>query len=415
MVGDYNYFYDSSAMLYALTQASQWRVGVLVDEAHNLLERARGMYSAELSQTTLAVARKQAAGAVKKALDGVQRNWAALNQAQLADYQVLPALPEGLRQAVQRAVAAIAQVQSDAPLLPGDPVLDFYLQALQWTALAEQFGDHAMLDNRWLAPHQGRGKRSVLCIRNIVPAPHLAPRYAAARATVLFSGTMGPQPFYQDLLGLPADCAWVDVPAPFQAAQLRVEIAGHISTRYRDREASLAPLAHAVAAQFARQPGNYLCFFSSFDYLQRAAAQLCALYPAIPVWRQTAAMDDASRAAFLARFEAGGQGIGFAVLGGAFAEGVDLPGQRLIGAFVVTLGLPQVNPINEHMMAAMAARFGAGKAYDYIYLYPGLRKVVQAAGRVIRTEHDQGVLLLMDDRYRRPQVQALLPTWWQKP
>ena len=123
-------------------------------------------------------------------------------------------------------------------------------------------------------------------------------------------------------------------------------------------------------------------------------------------------MDDAARSAFLQRFGEHSQGLGFAVLGGAFAEGVDLPGTRLIGAFIATLGLPQINPINEHMLARMTQRFGPRKAYDYTYLYPGLRKVVQAAGRVIRTEQDQGLVVLMDDRYQRAQVRALLPGWW---
>ena len=416
VVGDYHYFYDSAAMLYALTQAQQWKVGVLVDEAHNLLERARSMYTATLSQTALAAARKQAQGPVKKALDGLQRHWRALNQAQPAAYHVWPDLPAGLHGAVQRVIAAVADAQSEAPLLPGDPLLDFYLQALQWSALADQFGAHALLDNTWVPSRAGprQAVLSALCIRNVVPAPHLAPRFAAAHATVLFSGTLGPAQFYQDMLGLPQGaCPWVDVPAPFDAAQLRVEVASHISTRWRDRDASLAPIAQVVAAQYARQPGNYLCFFSSFDYLQQAAAALRALQPSIPIWQQTQAMDEASRAAFLAQFDEGGSGIGFAVLGGAFSEGVDLPGNRLIGAFIATLGLPQVNAINEHMMAAMATRFGAAKAYDYTYLYPGLRKVVQAAGRVIRSEQDQGVVILMDDRYRRRPVQALLPRWWR--
>lgn len=122
-------------------------------------------------------------------------------------------------------------------------------------------------------------------------------------------------------------------------------------------------------------------------------------------------MDEAARDAFLARFEPNGRGIGFAVLGGAFSEGVDLAGDRLIGAFVATLGLPQVNGVNEEMRRAMDARFGSG--YDYIYLFPGLRKVVQAAGRVIRTEHDEGVLHLIDDRFRRGEVRRLLPRWWR--
>ena len=124
-------------------------------------------------------------------------------------------------------------------------------------------------------------------------------------------------------------------------------------------------------------------------------------------------MDEAGRAAFLERFAEGGQGVGLAVLGGAFSEGVDLPGTRLIGAFVATLGLPQVNPVNEAMQRAMDAVMGAGLGYDYTYLYPGLRKVVQAAGRVIRGENDRGILVLMDDRFARAEVRALLPAWWQ--
>ena len=124
-------------------------------------------------------------------------------------------------------------------------------------------------------------------------------------------------------------------------------------------------------------------------------------------------MDESAREQFLARFEAGGQGIAFAVLGGAFAEGIDLPGNRLIGAFVATLGLPQINPVNEQFRERLESLFGRG--YDYTYLYPGLQKVVQAAGRVIRTTQDEGSIHLIDDRYARPDVQALLPVWWDVP
>ena len=122
-------------------------------------------------------------------------------------------------------------------------------------------------------------------------------------------------------------------------------------------------------------------------------------------------MPEVQRGEFLARFAPGGAGIGFAVLGGSFAEGIDLPGDRLVGAFIATLGLPQVNPVNEQMMARMGQAFGAG--YDYTYLFPGIQKVVQAAGRVIRTRQDRGVIFLIDDRFARPQVRRLLPSWWK--
>jgi DNA excision repair protein ERCC-2 len=166
-----------------------------------------------------------------------------------------------------------------------------------------------------------------------------------------------------------------------------------------------------MSAQYARQPGNYLAFFSSFDYLEQAMDRLARTEPGLPLWSQTRGMGEPERDAFLARFVDGGRGIGFAVLGGAFGEGIDLPGTRLVGAFIATLGLPQVNPDNERMRERLQLLTGAG--HDHTYLFPGLTRVVQAAGRVIRSEQDRGVVWLLDDRYARAEVRRLLPAWWQ--
>ncbi len=429
VVADYHYYYDSAAMLYALASQQEWRVGVLVDEAHNLLDRARSMYTAALSQFDLAAARQQASGTVKKALDALQRQWQSLNKAlDQAGYQSQERVPAALLRVVQRAVCAIADQLADQDIAShaaitgqnrpaADALLGFYWALLHFQALADQFGRHALFDIQRTAPSHRAGRlgaaASTLCIRNVVPAPHLAARHSAAHATVLFSGTLSPPGFYRDLLGLPAKTAWLDVPAPFSPQQLQVHIARHISTRWRDREASLEPMADLIAQHYARQPGNYLCFVSSFEYLQQVAATMARRHPQLPCWQQQRGMDEAGRAEFLARFVEEGQGLGLAVLGGAFSEGVDLPGSRLIGAFVATLGLPQLNPVNEAMQRATDQAVGKGTGYDYTYLYPGLRKVVQAAGRVIRSEHDRGVLVLMDDRFARAEVRALLPAWWQ--
>jgi Rad3-related DNA helicase len=185
----------------------------------------------------------------------------------------------------------------------------------------------------------------------------------------------------------------------------------NVSTRFHDRAGSLGPIVNLIANRYEEQPGNYLAYFSSFDYLQQAAEAFAARHPQIPMWQQSPRMTSAERDDFLARFTTEGSGVGFAVLGGLFAEGIDLPGRRLIGAFIATLGLPQFNPVNEAMRRRIDAEFGAG--YDYAYLYPGIRKVVQAAGRVIRTPSDRGSVHLIDDRFRRPEVQRLLPGWWQ--
>ena len=245
----------------------------------------------------------------------------------------------------------------------------------------------------------------------MTPANVRGTRFAATRSTVLFSATLSPRHFHGDLLGLPENTPWVDVQSPFSAGQLAVRVVGSISTRFQHRTASLEPIAELMARQFEERPGNYLAFFSSFDYLQQTLERFAARFPHIPLWTQSRRMDEPARQAFLERFVEGGQGIGFAVLGGAFGEDIDLPGDRLIGAFVATHGLPQLNPVNEQIRQRMDQLFGAG--YDYTYLYPGLQKVVQAAGRVIRTREDRGVLYLIDDRFARREVMRLLPGWWK--
>ena len=122
-------------------------------------------------------------------------------------------------------------------------------------------------------------------------------------------------------------------------------------------------------------------------------------------------MREADRQAFVNAFQAGGERLGLAVLGGAFGEGIDLPGNRLVGAFIATLGLPQFNPVNEDLRALLDQAYGEG--YAFTYLYPGLQKVVQAAGRVIRNTQDQGSVHLLDDRFAESGIKSLLPAWWQ--
>jgi len=419
VVGDVNHFFDIGAHAHSLAVSEGWRVGLLVDEAHNLVERARQMYSATLDPAPFQSLRATAPSALKPALDALHRRWSALARAQTAPYEVLPEPPSPFLQTLQTTCGAIADQLALQPGLvaPGSALQAWYFDALHFLRVAERHGDHSLCDLSRApdAPAPGTGRRTaarhpVICLRNLVPGPLLEERWKAAHSATLFSATLSPMDFVADMLGLPADTARLDVPSPFQPEQLRVRIATQLSTRYADRAASLHALVDLMAAQFTAQPGNYLAFFGSFDYLQQALQGLQARHPTVPAWTQARSMSEPERDAFVARFHADGAGIGFAVLGGVFGEGIDLPGRRLIGAFVATLGLPQVNPVNEQLRARLQARFGRG--YDYAYLFPGLQKVVQAAGRVIRTEQDHGVVLLMDDRFARAEVRRLLPAWW---
>ncbi|MES2886881.1 MAG: ATP-dependent DNA helicase [Pseudomonadota bacterium] len=412
VVGDYNHYFDVHAMLFSLTQAHQWRVGVLVDEAHNLIERGRRMYSAELQQRRLDEVRRAAPASLSRALNRLHRAWLALNRTHGGEHMVLETLPARWLGALQELSTALGEHVTDHPEPAGSTLTSFYFDTLHFMRLAEQLDEHTVCDLSHTPNAAGRAPlRSTVSIRNVMPAPFLKPRFAAARSTALFSATLQPHGFCRDILGLPADTPWIDVASPFHADQLQVRVSRHISTRYRDRGASLQAMVDVMAAQYAELPGNYLAFFSSHDYLAEVVARFEACHADVPVWKQSRGMGEDAQRAFLERFTVTGQGIGFAVLGGSFAEGIDLPGQRLIGAFIATLGMPQVNPVNEQMRQRLDRLLGAG--HDCTYLYPGLHKVVQAAGRVIRTVADQGVVHLLDDRYQRPAVRQLLPRWWK--
>ncbi|MBS0419320.1 MAG: ATP-dependent DNA helicase [Proteobacteria bacterium] len=400
VVGDYNYYFDRSAMLFGWTVTHEWRVCLLVDEAHNLVERARAMYTASLDFDSFNAVRD----VLPAAFEPVRRIWSEMNAAQPEPHRIYDEPPEALLTTLNRLIATLVDYLSSHSA-QNEALQAFFFDALSFARLAAEYDSSTLFE----MTRSGR-EQSVLCLRNLVPGRFLAPRFSGAQSAVLFSATLAPHEFFRDILGLPGSCGYLDVQSPFRPEQLAVRLVRSISTRFKDRARSLAPIADLMARQFAAQPGNYLVFLSSFEYLEGVAALFTERYPSIPTWRQHSGMSEPDREAFLSRFVPEGAGVGFAVLGGAFAEGVDLPGSRLVGAFVATLGLPQVNAVNEEMQRRMDTRFGSG--YEYTYLYPGIQKVVQAAGRVIRTTTDRGVLYLIDDRFTHSKVRKLLPQWW---
>lgn len=409
VVGDYNHWFDSHATLYALSLARGWRAAVLVDEAHNLVERGRQMYSITLDEAAMGMARKDAPAELKRDIDRLRRHWRALRQNR-ADYSVLEQLPQPLLLAMQQVSARIAAWQIEHPAQPLGPVHRLWFDLSAFLQRATHLGSDSLIDLS-LVGSGSRDERALLTIRNVLPAPFLRQRFAATHCCVLFSATLSPHEHYQGMLGLPDDAISLALPSPFETGQLQVRVLQGVSTRWQDRAQSLPSLIEVMARQWQERPGKYLAFFSSFDYLRQASQALQARHPLLPQWQQTARMDEGQQHAFVERFRSGDAGIGFAVLGGSFGEGIDLPGEQLVGAFIATLGLPQLNPVNEEMRRRLQALLGHG--HEHIYLYPGLRKVLQAAGRVIRSESDQGVLWLMDERYAQQRVLALLPSWWQ--
>ncbi len=423
VLADYNHWFDRGGWLHAMTVDHAWAVALLIDEAHNLVERARDMYSATLRWRDWEHARRIAPASLKRPLNRIARAWRAVEPPDNG-YALVDAVPEQLVQAISRSLGEWVDAWAREPVAVDPLLLECFGQALGFESLAASFGEHALADVSD-EPHQGKQPRPSVSIRNVVPAPYVGARLATARSVVIFSATLEPAAFYRDMLGLPADAACLEVDSPFCAEQLEVRIAANLSTRWRDRDASIAPIVRVIGERHAARPGNYLAFFGSYAYMQTAAQAFTEAFPDIPAWCQRPGMGEAERDEFLARFVAPDDvapddvapdgvfrgGIGFAVLGGAFAEGIDLPGERLVGAFVATLGMPQLSPVNEAMRERLDRLFGDGHAY--VYFYPGMRRVVQAAGRVIRTPQDRGVVMLLDDRFTHARARRVLPAWWR--
>ena len=409
VVGDYNHYFDLHAMLYGLTLAHEWRVAVLVDEAHNLLERARAMYSAQLQRSAIAAVRRSASPAVAKALDRLTRRWRAIERSQIEPYRTLDAVPADFARRSSRSAARSRTTSPKRLRRRATRCSSFTLQHSTSCASYVRRPFDMRRDHRagaaLLTP-----RRLVLRIRNVIPAPHLQGRFAgAARQRAVLGNIDAPRvpPRHARAAG------W------HRVARSRFAVRAG-SARRADREHAVDALSgsHRVARRGRRPDGAPV--HARAGQLPGVLQQLRLPATGLRGFRANATrmsgvgagagMAQADRDAYLARFTDGGCGIGFAVLGGSFGEGIDLPGRRLIGAFVATLGLPPLNPVNDNIRQRMQSTFGAG--YAYAYLYPGIQKVVQAVGRVIRSEHDSGVVHLLDDRFDRPEVRRLLPAWW---
>lgn len=416
VIGDYNYLFDPTVRLQRFFETKGDHL-FLIDEAHNLPDRARDMHSAALESTAFTAARKvlgKGRSRLKTALGRVIevfRSWRA------ACDELPPAAggptffeqrrAEPLDHALRLLCEAL-EVWLDDHREPSEThtaLLQLYFDARGWLRVAEGFDEHYVLQ---ISAHGRVVRAAMLCLD---PSAFLADDFARGRAAVLFSATLGPAGYYRDLCGLPEARA-VALRSPFAQEHFALLCAGGISTRYRDRASSAGAVAACLHAMVEAHTGNYLAFFPSYAYLETVYEAFTARWPEQPVRKQETAMDEEARAGFLAQFSPHPETplLGFAVLGGVFGEGVDLAGDRLIGVAIVGPGLPQVGPRQERLRDYFEKTRGSG--FDYAYLYPGMNKVLQAAGRVIRTPEDRGVVLLIDDRFAAPAYRRLMPPHW---
>ncbi len=412
VVCDYNYAFDPSAKLQRIF-LQRHDMTLLIDEAHHLVDRARDMLGAELGSEELGALRKEwrAVHGTKtplyRRLSALLRAMKALREEMGEEKEAQRAEPPLLIEV--KSFAQAASMALDMHELPGRTLLDAFLAAQAYLACAERF------DAAYVTLLERRGRELRTRLFCLDPAPYLAKCTAKMHGTVVFSATLTPLRGYARLLGVDADSdGLLSLSPPFPPENLRV-VGRRISTRWAHRADTAAEVAASIAAMVSARTGNYLCMFPSYAYLRDVQALLEPLLepllPGVDVLTQQGGMDEAARADFLARFVPCERSVlGMVVMGGAFGEGIDLPGDRLSGVAVVGIGLPQVGLERETLRAYYERTLGDG--FAYAYRYPGVTRVQQAVGRVIRTASDVGVALLIDDRFFHGEVASLLPAQW---
>ncbi|SDW94376.1 helicase C-terminal domain-containing protein [Paenibacillus sp. CF384] len=416
MICDYNYVFDPRVSLKRMFEEQKRQTALLIDEAHNLVDRAREMYSSDLNKADfleMQRAFKGVNGDVHGAAKAVNQYYIAQRKALGEQRQeVVESLPEPLVSLVEQfAAAAEKELLSPAGGSVNPELLDLYFRSQSFVRISELYDERFVTYTESL---RGDMRTKLFCLD---PSHLLEVMSKGYRAMVFFSATLMPLNYYMDMLGAGENegSYSIVIPSPFSADQLEVTIAP-LSTRYQDRERTKFPIAALIAKVTQEKQGNYLVFFPSYAYMNDAYEQYQLLVgsgsSSVRTMVQGPGMTEEEREGFLAAFQEGSGEtlVGFAVMGGIFSEGIDLVGDRLTGVVVVGVGLPQVG-LERDIMKAYFDRTDRN-GFDYAFLYPGMNKVLQAGGRLIRSEHDRGSLLLIDDRYLQPHYNRLLPPEW---
>jgi DNA excision repair protein ERCC-2 len=411
VIGDLHYVYSLYGSVAGIMERGDRRWTVLLDEAHNLPGRARDMYSARLSKAALLSVKRGAPPGAVRALDRVNRRLLAMQKTdwQSPRHHTEESAPDALLQKVADFCAAVATLLAEDPgLLQRSPALgDFYFDSLHFLRVAQEWGP----EYRCVMTREQDAQSLVVALNCLDPSRLLALRQSATHAVTAFSATLSPARWIRARLGLGEDAVCTRADSPFETEQLTVWLATGIDTRYRQRESTLPDLAGLLRDWLQAMPGNAIIYFPSYRYMRDCLALLDTSSLARTVWIQEPGEGEERRAELLHLLGEKRDLAAFCILGGIFGEGIDLPGDELASVAVVGVGMPQVNRDTRELQVWYERETGAG--FEYAFLYPGMQKVDQALGRVVRSPEDKGNALLIDTRYARAEYRELLPPWWQ--
>ncbi|MCF0113091.1 MAG: hypothetical protein HUJ60_03875, partial [Bacilli bacterium] len=413
IIADYNYFFDPMVKLerYFGEQADASTSVVLVDEAHNLVDRGRDMFSASLFSLEAEWAKKSLKGDKWKAL---RKNLSQLGELfeellspeeSEADLVSVPfefeKIIENLKKNEQKGT------KTETTAMP-DEFKRFSRECRKFSRILSTYYNEKTY--RIYATREGDGIRlNLLCLD---PSAELDASFRSVKGATLFSATLSPINYYMDAIVGRTEEPNLLLQSPFPKENLKMMIAPRVSVRYKDRDRSYAEVADYLKRFIEAKTGNYFLYFPSYEYMENIRPHLDFHGCNILVQGRKMKLDD--RLEFLDAFSRNPQvtTVGLLILGGAFSEGIDLVDDRLIGVAIVGVGLPQIGHENNLIRDY---RSGEGRnGFDYAYKFPGFNKVTQAVGRLIRSESDVGAALLIDDRYCHADYRPLVQRIWPK-
>lgn len=423
IICDYNYVFDPIIYFqrYFGDDAMEGRYAFIVDEAHNLPDRAVAMYSAQLSRNAIEeVASRLTPGEAKLIgeLDGFLRfmssskklcrdNMTKNEQGDEQGYYISKNAYFEFERRVDDLCNTVGAWLKKSRLSPAYyEVGGLYSELLRYKKISELYDEHYVF---FIEVSGGDIKLRLSCLD---PSHALALCHRRAVSSIMLSATLEPIDYFSDILGGDKTSIRLQLPSPFDREKLGVFCVDSVNTRFEDRAASHKAIASCIAATVSGRAGNYIVFFPSYSYMQSVRDEFARKYPKVKLLVQRADMTHAEREKLIQEFkdDTGVLRVGFCVLGGSLSEGIDLPGSRLIGTVIVGVGLPGLS--NERNVMKEYFDNTRENGYDYAYTYPGMNRVLQAAGRVIRTENDRGVVVLLDDRYSTEQYRAMFPMHW---
>ena len=424
VICDYNYVFDPMVYLrrYFDPEALKDSKHVfLIDEAHNLADRACDMYSASLNTQPLRALWERIPETEEILREAIEKLTVPMDGFRRLCEDNLFCDEDGIEhgyylnrspmESFLKTVSEVRTVLETWVRKHREHELEPHVSAVCATLKHfDVIGEY--YDSQFLTFIEVKGSEREIRMICLDPSRILDALLSRAHASVLFSATLTPSDYFADILGGGRNAVRISLPSPFDSRQFCLTAVSTVSTRFEDRSKSYGKIASLIAAMASGKPGNYIVYFPSYAYLEKVLEKFRAKQPKIPVVVQKKGMNAAEKDAFLASFKDDHRfRIGFCVLGGSFSEGIDLPGGQLIGAMIVGTGLPGLS--NERNILRDYYETTRERGYDYAYTYPGMNRVLQAAGRVIRREKDRGVIVLVDDRYAESRYTQLFPDHWK--